>query len=136
MAPMRQAIASVLEPAVERGEVPGAVVAVCGREGLLYEGGFGRRALGGAQPMTPDTVAWIASMTKALTATAAMQLVEAGRLSLDAPAAGDAAGASRGQARVRRAALMPATLPGATPRDGARGRRPAGSAARRGSSRP
>jgi methyl acetate hydrolase len=37
--------------------------------------------------MTPDTVVWIASMTKAITATAAMQLVERGKLSLDAPAA-------------------------------------------------
>ena len=36
--------------------------------------------------MTPDTVVWIASMTKALTATAAMQLVEQGKLDLDSPA--------------------------------------------------
>jgi CubicO group peptidase (beta-lactamase class C family) len=37
--------------------------------------------------MTADTVVWIASMTKAITATAAMQLVERGKLALDAPAA-------------------------------------------------
>ena len=36
--------------------------------------------------MTTDTVGWIASMTKALTGTAAMQLVEQGRLELDRPA--------------------------------------------------
>jgi methyl acetate hydrolase len=36
--------------------------------------------------MTPDTVVWIASMTKAITAAAAMQLVERGKLALDAPA--------------------------------------------------
>jgi CubicO group peptidase (beta-lactamase class C family) len=36
--------------------------------------------------MTLDTVVWIASMTKAITATAAMQLVEAGKLSLERPA--------------------------------------------------
>jgi methyl acetate hydrolase len=35
--------------------------------------------------MTPDTVFWIASMTKAITSTAAMQLVEQGRLTLDRP---------------------------------------------------
>ncbi len=35
--------------------------------------------------MTPDTVVWIASMTKALTSTAAMQLVEQGKLPLDEP---------------------------------------------------
>jgi CubicO group peptidase (beta-lactamase class C family) len=37
--------------------------------------------------MTPDTVVWIASMTKAITAAAAMQLVENGTLQLDTPAA-------------------------------------------------
>jgi CubicO group peptidase (beta-lactamase class C family) len=37
--------------------------------------------------MSPDTVAWIASMTKAITGAAAMQLVEQGKLDLDAPAA-------------------------------------------------
>jgi methyl acetate hydrolase len=37
--------------------------------------------------MTPDTVFWITSMTKAITSTAAMQLVERGKLSLDRPIA-------------------------------------------------
>ena len=37
--------------------------------------------------MTPDTVVWIASMTKAITSAAAMQLVERGQLQLDTPAA-------------------------------------------------
>ena len=36
--------------------------------------------------MTPDTVVWIASMTKAMTGAAAMQLVEQGKLALDTPA--------------------------------------------------
>src|SRR3954469_5505517 len=40
-----------------------------------------------ALPMTADTVVWIASMTKAVTGACAMQLVEQGRLSLDAPIA-------------------------------------------------
>jgi len=37
--------------------------------------------------MRPDSVVWIASMTKAVTAAAAMQLVEQDKLSLDAPIA-------------------------------------------------
>ena len=37
--------------------------------------------------MTADTVFWIASMTKAITSAAAMQLVEQGKLALDAPIA-------------------------------------------------
>ena len=57
------------------------------REGPIYEGAFGRRALPDGAPMTADTVFWIASMTKAVTSTAAMQLVEEGKLALDRPIA-------------------------------------------------
>jgi methyl acetate hydrolase len=47
--------------------------------------------------MTLDTVVWIASMTKAITATAAMQLVERGKLALDAPASQLAPGLAKAQ---------------------------------------
>jgi CubicO group peptidase (beta-lactamase class C family) len=53
--------------------------------GLLYEGAAGRRVLGGAEAMTLDSVFRIASMTKAIASVAAMQLVEQGKLALDAP---------------------------------------------------
>ena len=66
--------------------VPGVVAAAADRTGTIYQGAFGRRALPDGAAMTPDTVFRIASMTKAITATAAMQLVEQGRLDLDAPA--------------------------------------------------
>ena len=49
----------------------------------IYEAGSGERVIGSGIAMTTDTVGWIASMTKALTGTAAMQLVEQGRLELD-----------------------------------------------------
>jgi len=57
------------------------------RDGLLYKGAFGRRALPDGAAMTADTVFWIASMTKAITSAAAMQLVEQGTLALDEPIA-------------------------------------------------
>jgi len=57
------------------------------RDGVAYQGAFGRRALPDGAAMTTDTVFWIASMTKAITSTAAMQLVEQGRLALDRPIA-------------------------------------------------
>ncbi|RAI58784.1 serine hydrolase domain-containing protein [Roseicella frigidaeris] len=79
------AIDQVLREAVERGAVPGVVALAADRDGPIYEGAFGRRSLDAAAPMTPDTVFWIASMTKAVTSVAAMQLVEEGRLALDAP---------------------------------------------------
>lgn len=81
------ALDGILGAAAERGDVPGVIGLVGGPEGLRYEGAFGRRDLTKPQAMTPDTVAWIASMTKAVTGAAAMQLVEQGRIDLDAPAA-------------------------------------------------
>ena len=55
-------------------------------KGTTYEAGFGKRVLGEPADMTPDTVVWIASMTKAVTGAAAMQQVERGKLGLDTPA--------------------------------------------------
>jgi len=82
-----QAIDHVLRQAVHAQDVPGVVAMAATDEGIMYEGAFGTRELGKDAVMTPDTVVWIASMTKAITAAAAMQLVERGRLHLDAPAA-------------------------------------------------
>jgi methyl acetate hydrolase len=81
----KDAIDKVLRQAVERGDVPGVVVAVTDRERTIYEGAFGERGLGNGVPMTTDTVFYLASMTKPITATCAMQLVEQGKLELDAP---------------------------------------------------
>ena len=77
---------ALLQGAVAGGDVPGVVAVATGWDGTIYEGGFGERVLGGGVTMTPDTVGWIASMTKAVTGTAAMQLVEQGKLDLDRPA--------------------------------------------------
>ena len=82
-----QAIDHVLRQAVDTNEVPGVVAMAATDQGVIYESAFGKRQLGEDAAMTPDTVVWIASMTKALTATAAMQLVERGQLQLDSPAA-------------------------------------------------
>src|SRR5215470_520852 len=72
--------------AVQSKKLPGVVVAAATDKGALYEKAFGVREIGKPAPMTLDTVVWIASMTKAITATAAMQLVENGKLSLEGPA--------------------------------------------------
>jgi methyl acetate hydrolase len=88
----------LLRRACESGSLPGVVAMIANREGTLYEAAFGERSSGSGAPMTLDTVVWIASMTKALTTTAALQLVEQGKLDLDAPV-GDAV-AQLGQARV------------------------------------
>lgn len=77
---------SLFRKAADADDIPGVVAMVTNRDGPIYEGAFGRRVLGQSQSMTNDTVVWIASMTKAVTGTAAMQLVEQGKLELDAPA--------------------------------------------------
>lgn len=76
---------SVLRAAVQAGDVPGIVALAATDRGIVYEGIFGRRRLPGGPAMTRDTVFRIASMVKAITSVAALQLVEQGKLSLDAP---------------------------------------------------
>lgn len=64
--------------------IPGLVCSVVNASGnVIFESASGSRAAGSDLPMSHDTVFWIASCTKLLTAIAAMQLVEQGRLSLD-----------------------------------------------------
>jgi methyl acetate hydrolase len=74
-----------LRAAADAKQVPGVVAIAATDKEIIYEAAFGKRDLGKPEPMTADSVFWIASMTKAITATAAMQLVEQGKLSLDAP---------------------------------------------------
>ncbi|MBV9064244.1 MAG: beta-lactamase family protein, partial [Methylobacteriaceae bacterium] len=76
---------TLLSVAAEREHVPGVIAVAATERDIVYEGAFGRRALDNNVAMTLDTVVWLASMTKAVTSTAAMQLVEQGRLSLDEP---------------------------------------------------
>ncbi len=83
---LKERMDGLLGAAVERGDVPGVVAVVVDRKGVLYEGAFGKRNLTTGEPMTIDTVCWIASMTKAITGACTMQLVEQGKLDLDAPA--------------------------------------------------
>ncbi|CAN9121607.1 unnamed protein product [Alternaria sp. RS040] len=64
--------------------IPGAVVVVVGKDGKeLFSHAAGRRGAGSHEPMTLDSVFWIASCTKMIVGVAVMQLVERGVLSLD-----------------------------------------------------
>jgi methyl acetate hydrolase len=77
---------TLLGDAAAQHAVPGVIAMVTDRQRNLYEGAFGARVLGADGAMTTDTVGWIASMSKAITGAACMQLVEQGRLALDGPA--------------------------------------------------
>ncbi len=81
-------IDAVLREAAATGGGPGGGAMAATDRGVIYQGAFGRRALPAGSAMTLDTVFRVASMTKAVTSVAAMQLVERGRLALDAPVPG------------------------------------------------
>ena len=83
---MKQRLDDLLATGVKNGHVPGVVAAMVDKDGLTYIGSAGERTIGTGDVMTTDTVGAIASMTKAMTGAAVMQLVEQGHLDLDAPA--------------------------------------------------
>lgn len=82
-------IAEFVQSEIRAGRIPGAVVLVGNRTGVVYRQAFGQRAVEPEQlPMTADTRFDLASLTKAVaTTTAIMQLVEERKLNLDAPVA-------------------------------------------------
>ena len=80
------AIDASLRAAVERKDVPGVVGLVTDRRRVLYHGAFGVTDIASGRPLTDDALFRIASMTKAITSVAAMQLIEQGRMGLDDPA--------------------------------------------------
>jgi methyl acetate hydrolase len=79
------AIAAGLRAALARGDVPGAVVLVVSRDGVLVHEAAGKLDVARGVAMPKDAIFRIASMTKPITSLAALQLVEEGKLRLDDP---------------------------------------------------
>src|ERR1700730_8001672 len=78
-------IGEVLRADIERGRIPGAVVAIARKGKLVYFDAFGYRDKAASVPMTTNTIFSIASMTKPMVTVGALQLYEQGRLLLDDP---------------------------------------------------
>jgi len=74
-----------LQRAVDDWQVAAVVAVGATDKGIVYEGAFGKRNAAHGPAMSLDTVFWLLSMTKAVTSTACMQLVEQGKLRLDDP---------------------------------------------------
>lgn len=74
-----------LDRAVWRYSIPGATMAVLESDGNLWTAASGYANLTTREPMTTDLRFRIGSNTKTLVATAVLQLVDAGKVSLDAP---------------------------------------------------
>jgi methyl acetate hydrolase len=80
-------IDEVLRSAVARQDVVGVVAMAADRKGIIYQGAFGVADIPEAKPMKVDSMFRIASMTKAVTSTALMQLVEQGKVAIEDPLA-------------------------------------------------
>lgn len=78
-------IDQLLHNAVSAGHVPNVVAIAADDDGVIYEGAAGPRVVGGADPVSADSLFRIMSMTKMVATVAALQLVERGKLDLDAP---------------------------------------------------
>jgi methyl acetate hydrolase len=81
------AVDKVLQAAVDSGAVPHVAAIAADRDGVIYSGAAGPRAVGESDPVTTDTLFRLMSMTKMPCTVAALQQVEQGRLDLDAPVA-------------------------------------------------
>jgi CubicO group peptidase (beta-lactamase class C family) len=78
------AIDSYIEGQMRRLHIPGASLAIIEGDRITHLRGYGKARPGGETP-TPQTPFFIGSLTKSITALAIMQLVEAGKVKLDAP---------------------------------------------------
>jgi CubicO group peptidase (beta-lactamase class C family) len=77
------AISTFLRTVTDRGDVPGVVMVVVGKDAVLYHEAFGKSRTISNTPMAKDTIFNMASMTKPITSVAIMMLVDQGKLRLD-----------------------------------------------------
>jgi len=80
-------IDQILRQKSDAKEIPGVVAIAANGKKVIYQGAFGKRDSTSGVDVTPLSIFRIASMTKAITTVAALQLVEKGQLSLDEPVA-------------------------------------------------
>jgi len=79
-----EAVEACIQGEMRRLKIPGVSLAIVQGDQIVHRRGFGRARPGGEVP-TPQTPFFIGSLTKSVTALAVMQLVEAGKVELDAP---------------------------------------------------
>jgi methyl acetate hydrolase len=78
-------IDDTLRTGMQRRQIPAVVAMVSTAGKITYQGAFGARDASSGVKVTQDSIFAIASMTKAITSTAALQLVDQGKLKLDEP---------------------------------------------------
>ncbi len=76
-------VTAAISPFVENGDFAGIVSMVVSKDRVLHQSVLGHADIESGRPMRQDSIFWIASMSKPVTATAVLILVESGKLSLD-----------------------------------------------------
>ena len=79
-APKLEKVDAAMEQMIEKKEIAGAVTVVVSKEKVLHLGTTGFADVAAKRPMSDDTLFWIASMTKPVTAVAVMMLFDEGKL--------------------------------------------------------
>ena len=85
--PVLPGIGAAMQEMVTKGEVTGAVTVVVTKDKVLHLESTGLADVASKRPMTPDTLFWIASMTKPITGTAVLMLQDEGKLKVSDPVA-------------------------------------------------
>ena len=80
-----KSVAAALQPFVDNHSLAGAVVLVANKDKVLTVEAVGYADIGAKTPMKKDTLFWIASQSKPITAVALMMLVDEGKVKLDDP---------------------------------------------------
>lgn len=76
---------TALQSAVSAGNIPGGSIVVSSHGKIIAQEAVGVGSAQSKTPLTGDSILWLASMTKPITATAVMMLVEAGKVKIDDP---------------------------------------------------
>ncbi len=85
--PKLPGVGAALQEQVDRHEIAGAVTMVVSKDRVLHLESTGLADVAAHKPMQADTVFWIASMTKPITATAVLMLQDEGKLDVHDPVA-------------------------------------------------
>ena len=79
------AVSKAMQEFIDKQEIAGAVTLIANRDKVVHLGTVGQADIAANKPMRADTMFWIASMTKPITATAVLMLQDEGKLSVDDP---------------------------------------------------
>lgn len=85
-APEIPSITAAMQEVIAKNEAAGAVTLLATPDKILHLSAVGYADIAAKRPMQADTIVWVASMTKPVTAAAILMLQDEGKLSIDDPA--------------------------------------------------